>query len=248
MANTLATPDWTTFETARYFSNSLSGVARFNRQYSSEYVHDGAKVGDTVKIRLPQQFTASSGEALVQQNLLDQTVSLALNRRRHVGFPYSSQEATTDLDAIRERYVMPAAEVLANTYDRLSMEDVYKSVWNSVGTLGTTPSASLTVLQAKVKLLDQACPDDNQIAAIYDPLATATLANTTSALFHPARVHSENYIRGQFADNQLGIAVHAQESPRSPRVTPPPPPRSSMARARPARALSATAGALVRPL
>lgn len=211
MANTLATPDWVTFEVARYFSNSLTGVSQFNREYSDEYVHDGAKVGDTVKIRLPQQFVASSGEALVQQNLLDQTVSLALNRRRHVGFPYSSQEATLDIDAIRARYVQPAAETLANTYDRLSMADVYKAVWNSVGTLGTTPSAALTMLQAKVKLLDQACPDDDMIAAVLDPLCNATLANAVSSLFHPGRQISDTYIKGQFADNQLGIAKWFQD-------------------------------------
>lgn len=204
MANTLATPDWVTFEVARYFVNSLRGVGQFNRTYSDEYMQAGAKVGNTVKIRLPQQFTTTSGEALTEQNLLDETVSLVLNRRRHVGFGYSSQEATTDIQEIRTRYVQPAAETLASTYDRLALADVYKAVYNKVGTPGTTPNDPLTYLQAVVKILDSAGPD-NGLVAVLAPLSNATLSEAVNTLFHPARQLTEDYQRGQFAANQLGI-------------------------------------------
>lgn len=205
MANTLVTPDWVTMEVAMYFVNSLRGVSQFNRTYSDEFVQNGAKVGDTVKVRLPQQFEASDGEALVQQNLLDRTVNVILNRRRHVGFGWSSAQATTDLDDIRTRYVQPAAETLANAYDRQSMADVYKKVYNVVGTPGTTPSSALTFLQACVKIMDGAGPDEN-ICAVLDPLTNATMANAVSTLFNPQAKISETWERGQFAADQLGIA------------------------------------------
>ena len=205
MANTLVTPEWVTMEVAMYFVNSLRGVMQFNRTYSDEFVQAGAKVGDTVKVRLPQQFEASEGEALVLQNLLDRTVNVILNRRRHVGFGWSSAQATVDLDEIRSRYIQPAAETLANVYDRVSLADVYKSVWNAIGTLGTTPNAALTYLQAKVKILDFAGPDEG-LVAVLDPLANATIANSTAALFQPPAKMSENWTKGQFADEQLGIS------------------------------------------
>ena len=205
MANTIVTSDWVTFEVAKYFVNSLRGVAQFDRQYSDEYVQNGAKVGDTVRVRLPQQFEASEGDALVEQNLLDRTVNVILNRRRHVGFGWSSAQATTDIDDIKARYVQPAAETLANVYDRVSLADVYKSVYNAIGTLGTTPNAALTYLQARVKILDFAGPDEG-LVAVLDPLANATIANSTSALFHPGGKVSENWTKGQFANEQLGIA------------------------------------------
>ncbi len=69
MANTLLNPTLVTYEVARRFANSLKGVGQFNRQYSDEFAKSGAKVGDTIKIRLPQQFEVSSGEGLVEQNL-----------------------------------------------------------------------------------------------------------------------------------------------------------------------------------
>ncbi len=205
MANTLVTPEWVLMETAMYFTNSLRGVAQFDRHYSDEYVQGGAKVGDTVKVRLPQQFEATEGEALTVQNLLDQTVYVILNRRRHVGFGWSSAQETLELQQIRERYVQPAAETLANVYDRVSLGDVYQSVYNTVGTLGTTPNSGLTYLQGRVKILDLAGPDEG-LVAVLDPLANATIANSTAALFHPAQQVRDNYIKGQFAHDQLGIS------------------------------------------
>lgn len=204
MANTIVTPTMVTYEVAMYFVNSLRGVAQFDRSYSDEYARDGAKVGDTVKVRLPQQWEASEGESLVEQNILDRTVNVILNRRRHVGFGYSTSQATLDLDDIRNRYIQPAAETLASVYDRLSLADVYKSVYNMVGTLGTTPSSSLTYSTARVKILDLAGPDEG-LVAVLEPLANATIADSVKTYFNPNDTISKNWTRGMFAANQLGI-------------------------------------------
>lgn len=210
MANSLVNPSWVTYESAMYFVNSLRGVGQFNREYKDEFVHDGAKVGDTVRIRLPQQYEVTEGEALTEQNLLDRTVNLIINRRRHVGLGWTTAQQTLELDAIRERYIKPAAETLAAHYDRLALADVYKAVYNSVGTLGTTPNAVLTYSQARVKILDLAGPDEG-LVAVLDPLANATIAAQTSTVFHPQRQIAENWTRGQFASDQLGIAKWFQD-------------------------------------
>jgi hypothetical protein len=205
MANTLVTPEHVTMDVAVSFVNSLRGVAQFDRSYSDEFTCGGAKVGDTVRIRLPQQYEAVEGEALTIQNLLDRTVNLILNRRRHVGFGWSSAQATTDLDEIRTRYVQPAADTLASIYDRLAMGDVYKTVYNMTGTLGTIPAAGLTFSTAVSKIADNAGPDEG-LVAIMSPLTSATMANSTATMFHPGGKLSENWSRGQMAAEQLGIA------------------------------------------
>src|SRR6185436_11747995 len=142
MANTVATTSLVLREVARYFVNSLKGVAAFNRSLSDEYVQpgNGAKVGDTVKVKLPQMWEASTGQALVLQNILDQTVNVILNSQRHVGFGFSSAQATTDLGEIRKNYVAPASATLANAMDASSLAAVFKDVYNAVGVLGTTPA------------------------------------------------------------------------------------------------------------
>jgi hypothetical protein len=204
VANTLITPTWVTNETALRFMNSVKGVANFNRSYDDRYKAGGAKVGATVLARLPQQFTVRRGQAWAPQNLYDQTVPITLSYQTGVDFEWSSAQETLEVDRIRERYVNPAADTLASDADAQGMADVYQSVWNAVGTLGTTPSANLTYLQAKVKLLDGATPEDG-LVAVLDPLAEATLVNANLTLFNPAQTISDAYKRGMFGRGSLGI-------------------------------------------
>jgi hypothetical protein len=213
MANTLATPTWTTKEVARGFVNEVVFLSNVNRTYDDQYIQSGAKVGNTVNARMPQRFTVADGQALQLQALYDQTVPITLTNQKQVAFGYSSAQATTEIDAVRSRYVQPAAEALANAADVLAFTNCYRDVWNAIGTAGTTPTATLTYLQAGVKLTDQAAPQDGRVAVL-DPLAMATIANTSSTLFNPASVIGDNYKKGRFGQGQLGIADWYQDPNR----------------------------------
>ena len=210
MPNTLATPSWVTKELARGYINNLKFAANVNRSYDDQYEQAGAKVGNTVQARLPNRFTVTDGQAMQLQALYDQTVPITLTNQKNVAFGYSSAQATTELDNLRERYVQPGAEALANAVDLLGFQTVTRDIYSSVGTPGTTPSATLTYLQAGTKLTDLATPMDGRIAML-DPLAMQTIANTSSALFNPSAVISENYKNGMFGRNQLGIAEWYQD-------------------------------------
>ena len=218
MANTLATPSWVTKEVARGFLNKLVFLAHVNRTYDDSYIQSGAKVGNTVNARLPQRFTVTDGQALQLQNLYDQTVPITLTNQKNVAFGYSSAQATTELDDIRTRYVKPGAEALANAAEVLAFDNVYTDIYSSVGTPGTTPSATLTYLQAGVKLTDLSTPLNGRVGML-DPLAMRTLANTTSSLFNPSAVVSENYTEGQFGRKQLGVDGWYQDPVRPTHTT-----------------------------
>ncbi len=213
MANTLATSSWVTKEVARGFTNSVVFIANVNRTYDDQYKVSGAKVGNTVNARLPQRFVATDGQGLQLQNLYDQTVPISLTNQKNVAFSWSSAEETTELDSVRERYVQPGAESLANAADVLAFDAVYRDIYSNVGTPGTTPSATLTYLQAGVKLTDLATPTKGRVAVL-DSLAMATIANTSSSLFNPSAVISENYREGMFGRNQLGIGEWYQDPNR----------------------------------
>ena len=218
MANTLATPSWTTKEVARGFINKLVFLANVNRTYDDQYEIAGAKVGNTVNARLPQRFTVTDGQALQLQNLYDQTVPITLTNQKNVAFGYSSAQATTELDDIRTRYVTPGSEALANAAEVLAFDAVYTDIYSSVGTPGTTPTTTLTYLQAGVKLTDLSTPLRGRVAVL-DPLAMSTLANTTSSLFNPTAVISENYEEGMFGRKQLGVDKWLQDPVRPTHTT-----------------------------
>lgn len=210
MANTLATPTWVVNETGLRFMNSVKGVANFNRTYDDSYKVAGAPVGATILARLPVRMQAVRGQAWQPQALTDVTTPITLSYQSQVGYSGSSAEYTLELDRIRERYVNPAADALASDADAQGMLDVYQSVYNVIGTPGTTPSTTLSYLQAVVKILDGAGPDDG-LKAVLDTMAAATIANTTTTLFNPTSTISENYRRGRLGSGQLGISEWFQD-------------------------------------
>lgn len=218
MANTIATSRWVTKEVARGFVNSVVFIANVNRSYDDQYQQSGAKVGNTVNARLPQTFIAADGQAMQLQAIYDQTVPITLSNQKHVAFGWSSAEETTELDNIRERYVQPGADALANAADVLAFQNVYRDIYQSVGTPGATPSTTLTYLQAGVKLSDSATPLRGRVAVL-DTMAMATIANTASSLFNPSAVISENYREGMFGRKQLGIDEWYQDQNRPAHTT-----------------------------
>lgn len=213
--NTTATPLWTTKETARYFINDLTVLAdgNVNRDYDDQYVQNGAKVGNTVNARMPQRFQAMDGQALQLQSIYDQTVPITLTNQKQVAFGYSSAQATTELDSIRQRYCQPGAEALANAAEVLFFQAVYRDISNNVGAPGSTPGSQTLYLQAGTKLTDLATPLRGR-KAVLDPLAMQTLAGSTSTMFNPSATISENYRMGMFGRQQLGIDEWYQDPAR----------------------------------
>lgn len=196
----------------------MTFLANVNRSYDDQYVQAGAKVGNTVLARLPQRFQVTDGQALQLQSIYDQTVPITLTNQLQVSFGYSSAQATTQLDLIRERYVQPAAEALANGSEVLAFRNTVRDIYSTVGTPGTTPNLTLTYLQAGIKLTDLATPLRGRVAVL-DQLAMATIANTASTLFHPGGLISEALEEGQFAGQVLGIDRWYQDPARFTFVT-----------------------------
>ena len=205
MANSLVTPTWYTKEVARILVNNLKFAANVNRSYDDAYVQSGAKVGYTVNARMPQRYEVTEGQALQTQALNDQFVPITLTHQKNIAYSWSTASMTQEIDAVRDRYVKPAAVALANVIDYDGLNTLFKDVYQSVGTPGTTPSTNLTYLQAGAKLTDSAAPTDGRVAVL-DPTSMVTLANANLSLFNPSAQISEQYREGQFASRALGVS------------------------------------------
>lgn len=205
MANAPVTTTWVTNESGMRFINSVKGIPNFNRTYDDQFEKKGgAQVGETILARMPSRFVPTRGQAWQPQAIIDQTVPISLTYQTNVGLDWSSIQQTQDLDRIRDRYINPAADALASDADAQAMQDVYTSVYNAIGTPGTTPSTTLQYLQAVVNILDGAGPT-NDVAAVLDVMAAATISNTVSTLFNPSSQISENNKKGRIQDSYLGI-------------------------------------------
>ncbi len=205
MANTIVTPTWTMKEVARRFVNMLTFSANVNRSYDDSFSANGTRVGYTVNARLPQRFQVTEGQALQLQNLNNQTVPISLTHQKNIAFGWSSADRTMLIEEVRERYVNPAGEALANIVDWDGLNTVTKDVYHSIGTPGTTPNTNLTYLQAGAKLTNLAVPMGGRMAVL-DATAQITLANANQTIFGvPQGSKSDMWTEGQFSDRALGI-------------------------------------------
>ena len=76
MANSLLTPSIITKEALSVLHQKLNFVGTINRQYDDQYAKSGAKIGNDLKIRLPNQFSVRTGATLSSQDVTEQSVTL----------------------------------------------------------------------------------------------------------------------------------------------------------------------------
>lgn len=195
MTNSLLTPQQITREALRVLHNKLTFIGAINRQYDDSFAKSGAKIGDTLKIRLPNQFTVRSGATLSAQSVNEQSVSLQVGTQKGVDMNFSSVDLTMSLDDFSSRILEPAMAVLASSLeaDAVSM---YKDVYQQVGAPGTTPNTLLTYLQARARLNNSLAPMDANRTAHLSPLATATIVDALKGLFQDSSAIREQYREG----------------------------------------------------
>lgn len=196
MSNSLLSISMITKEALRILENELGFARGVNREYDDQFANVGAKIGQVINIRKPVRFTTVSGPALQIQDITDQSVALTLGTQQHVDFQFTSKDMLLNVDDFSNRYVKPAVNALANKIDFDGLNNIQTQVANFVGTPATTPATALIFLQAKQKLAENACPMDDQISAVINPAAEASIVDALKGLFQDGSKIAEQYDRG----------------------------------------------------
>lgn len=193
--NTLLTIDMVTLEAVRVLHGNTAFIKNVNRGYDSAFAKEGAKIGDTLRIRKPPKYTVRTGRVMSAQNSLETYVSLPVSTQKGVDLDFTSAEFTMSIDDFSARFLKPSMAVLAATidYDALAMTlDVY----NSVGSPGTTPATFLTWAQANQKLDESLAPRDGERTAILSPAAMASTVDGLKTLFQAGDAIADQYRSG----------------------------------------------------
>ena len=125
MANTLLTIDMITREALRVLHGTCSFIKGCSRQYDSSFEKTGAKIGDTLRVRLPNQYTVSTSAVMDVQNTVEQSVSLPITNRAVTSMNFSSKELALDIDDFSEIIIKPAMSVIASHIDYTALSMTY---------------------------------------------------------------------------------------------------------------------------
>lgn len=193
MANALLSPTAVNREALRVLHQKLNFVGSVTRDYDDSYAKTGAKIGDSLKIRLPNQYTVRSGATLSAQDTTESSVTLQVATQKGVDLNFTSVDLTLSLDDFSKRILDPAMSVLAANIeaDALSMyKQVYQSIWNG-GSAATYNKA----LDARV-LLQRSLAPANERTALMDSLAMADVVKDTKTLFQDDASIAKQYKEG----------------------------------------------------
>jgi hypothetical protein len=182
--------------------NNLVLTRNVNRQYDDSFAVEGAKIGSTLRIRLPDRALVTDGAALQVQDDNEQFTTLTVNNQKHIGVNFTSAELTMQLDDFAERVLKPRISQLASSIDA-DVANSFLSIGNSVGTPGTTPSTSLVLLQAQQKLNENAAVMNPRYATV-NPAANAGLVEGMKGLFNPTDTISKQFKNGMMGTGVLG--------------------------------------------
>ncbi len=202
MSNSLLTIDMITRKSLEILENNLVITRNVNRQYDDSFAVEGAKIGSTLRIRLPDRALVTDGAALQVQDDNEQFTTLTVSSQKHIGINFTSAELTMQLDDFAERVLKPRISQLASTVDA-DVANAYKLIGNSVGTPGSAPSTALVLLQAQQKLNENAATMSPRYATV-NPAANAALVNGLSGFFNPTDVISRQFKNGMMGEQVLG--------------------------------------------
>jgi hypothetical protein len=199
-SNTLLNINMITAKALVILHQKLNFVGSINRQYDDSFAQSGAKIGTTLRIRNPVQYTVSSGPTLAVQNSVETNTSLTISTQKHVDFSFSSQELTLNIDDFAARYIEPAINVLAANVeaDALSMVN---SVWNQVNGQGA-PQSFKNVLTGRKILLDNLTPQSKQWMVRLNTQDNVDLVDSLKGLFQ-----SSQRIATQYTDGVMGYTA-----------------------------------------
>lgn len=187
MANSLLTTDLITREILSILRQKLTFLRRINRRYDDKFAVNGAKIGDTISIRVPTHGKIRNGRAMDAGDMVDKVVPLTIANQMGVDLVINSSDLTLTIDDLRERYLDQRISDLAAGIEAAVISQAlpftYLTVDNPDGVLSFEEA-----LKANKILSDMNAPSERFM-----------LTNTTGT------IQVVNNVKNQFnSQNQIG--------------------------------------------
>lgn len=194
MANAFLTPTAVTRAALAILHQKLNFIGNINRQYDDSFAKSGAKIGDSLKIRLPNQYTVRTGATLSTQDTTETSTTLQIATQKGVDLNFTSVDLTLNLQDFSERILEPAMAVLAANIEADAMS-MYKNVWNVIDNDAAAISY-LNVMQGRQRLNEELAPQDGKRVALLSPTHNTKLLDALKGLFHDSGAIKEQYREG----------------------------------------------------
>lgn len=172
-------------------------------QYDESFAVTGAKIGSSLRIRLPNDFTVTTGPALSVQDTAEVSTTLVLATQKHVDVSYSTADRTLSLDDYSRRVLAPmvnnlagavAVDIMSGSEGGISGFVANQDVSNNI----LSPIAG-TYLSAGATLDINSAPVGNR-KIVNSPRTEARVVASLAGLLNPQSAIGEQYVTGRMYD------------------------------------------------
>ena len=197
MSNTTLTADIIAAEAITILDNELVMAKQVFRGYEEDFSKNvnGYKVGETISIRKPTDFTVRDGATMAAQDVVEGKTTLSVDKRKGIDFKFTSQDLTLNIKDLSERVIKPAMIQLANQVDSDLMA-LYKDVPNWVGTPTPPVNSYADFAKAPERLDEYAVPSGR--AGVLSPADHWGLLGSQTALY------MQDVAKGAYRKGSLG--------------------------------------------
>jgi len=197
MPNSILTIDEITNECLRLAHEKATFLGTINRQFDESFGKENAKIGDTLRIRLPAQYTRRQGSRVMDvQDASEQSTTLTAATQDGVDMRFNSRELALDLTNFSKQHLEPAMATLISGIESDVLQGCTKKVYNAVGTAGTAITNLSVPGLARAKLNQYLAPKDRNRNIQIDSVTMAGLVNGVAAYFNPGKDISEQFREG----------------------------------------------------
>lgn len=199
MSNTTLTADIIAKEALMILENELGVLKRLHRAHEDEFSNsvNGYKVGDTISIRRPADFTVRTGATLSTQDVIEGKTTLTIDQQCGVDFQFTSTDLTLKINDLSERVIKPAMSSVINHMADDVLTKMYQGAYNWVGTPGSTVNSFSDFALAPERMDLMAVPQADRAAA-FNPTDFWGLLGSQTALY------IQNAAGSAYRDGELG--------------------------------------------
>jgi hypothetical protein len=194
MSNSVLTPTQVTRKALMILHQKLNFIGTINRQYDDSFAQSGAKIGDSLKIRLPNQYTVRTGKTIDVQDTTESSVTLQVATQKGVDVNFSSAELTLSLDDFSDRILDPAMSVLAANIEADAMS-MFKDVYNQTNGNGAAQTFT-NILNARKILTDNLAPQSGRVVNL-NTQAQVDLVDALKGLYQDSSEIAAQYREGK---------------------------------------------------
>jgi hypothetical protein len=182
MPNTTLTADIVAKEALVILENEMGWAKNLHRAHEEEFTNrvNGYKVGETISIRRPADVTVRTGATLSAQDVIEGKTTLTVDQQIGVDFQFTSTELTLKIEDLSERVIKPAMSSLINHMHNDVLTQMYRGVYNWVGTPGQTINSFADFAEAPKRLDTMAVPTSQRTSVLSPADHWGLVGNQTS--------------------------------------------------------------------